>query len=345
MKTKKITDENVEKVRELIESNDKIVIVTHLSPDGDALGASLGLYHFLDAIEKDVNVVVPNAFPAFLSWASGSKEIVFFDKYPEFAAQLIEDAELIFCLDFNILKRLGDMSALVEKSSAEKVLIDHHLHPDDFCRVVISHPEVSSTGELIFRLICRMGAFDMINKHCAENIYMGMMTDTGAFVYNSNDPDVYFIISQLLGKGIDKDQIYRRVYCDYSENRVRLTGFAVTERMKIYPEYKTAVIYLSLEDLKNHRYKNGDTEGIVNIPLSIHDIVFSVFIREDKDKIKLSFRSVGNFPANLPATEHFGGGGHLNAAGGDFQGSLADAVKRIEEILPLYKHFLNDSGT
>jgi len=303
------------------------------------------LYHFLSVAGKNVNIVVPNGFPAFLSWLKGTKEIIHYDRQPEFAERLIAEAELIFCLDFNVLKRLNGatsdgLSQAVKNASAKKVLIDHHPNPDPFCDVVISHPEISSTSELVFRLICRIGSFDLIDKHSAESIYTGMMTDTGAFTYSSNDPDIYFIISQLLKKGIDKDVIYRNIYCNNSFDRVRLNAFAVYERMKIYEQYKTAVICLSLEDLKNHNYKNGDTEGIVNIPLTIHNIVFSVLVREDKDKINLSFRSIGNFPADVPASEHFGGGGHFNAAGGEFFGTFADAIKRVEEILPQYEQLL-----
>lgn len=340
MMTKKIADENIEKIRKLIETKDKIVIVTHLSPDGDAIGSSLGLYHFLNVIEKDVNIVIPNAFPEFLSWIKGNKEIVHFDKYAEFGTKLINEADLLFCLDFNTPKRVGEVRDAVINSSAVKVLIDHHLNPDDFCDVVVSHPEISSTSELIFRLICRMGFFELINKRCAESIYMGMMTDTGAFTYNSNDPDIYFIISQLLKKGINKDEIYRNVYNNNSEDRVRLNGFAVTERMTVFTQYNTAIISLSMEDLRRYNYKNGDTEGIVNIPLSIKDIIFSIFIREDRDKIKLSFRSVGDFPANRVANEFFNGGGHLNAAGGEFTGSLEEAVRSFEKILPEYEDLL-----
>ena len=344
MMVKKISEENIEKAEKLIKSSDKIVIITHISPDGDAIGSSLGLYHFLNVMEKEVNIIIPNGFPAFLSWLSGSKEIVQYDRYTEFAGKLIEEAELIFCLDFNVLRRLNGasngLSEAVKNSSAKKVMIDHHPNPDPFCDVVISHPEISSTSELVFRLICRIGSFDLIDKRSAESIYTGMMTDTGAFTHNSNDPDIYFIISQLLKKGIDKDVIYRNIYNNNSFDRVRLHGFAVHERMKIYPKYKTAVIRLSLEDLKNHNYKNGDTEGIVNIPLTIHDIVFSVLIREDKDKINLSFRSIGSFPADLPATEHFGGGGHHNASGGEFFGSFADAINYVEKMLPQYEQLL-----
>ncbi len=340
MMTKKIADENIEKVRKLIETHDKMVIVTHLSPDGDAVGSSLALYHFLNAIENNVTVVVPNGYPAFLSWIKGCKEIVIFDKYPDFATQLIEEAELIFCLDFNTPKRAGSMAEVLVKSKAKKVLIDHHLNPDTFCDVTISHPDISSTSELIFRLICRMGSFDLINKRCAESIYVGMMTDTGAFTYNSNNEDIYFIISQLLKKGIDKDAIYRSVYNNNSVDRVRLMGYALTEKMNIYPTYKTAIINLSLDDLNKHNYQSGDTEGVVNIPLTIKDIVCSIFVREDKEKIKLSFRSTGDFPVNKIASDHFGGGGHLNAAGGDFYGTLEETIVCIENILPEYEHLL-----
>ena len=344
MMSKIISEDNIEHVRKLIEKSEKIIIISHVSPDGDAIGASLGLFHFLRTIENDVTIIVPNAFPSFLSWLKGSKEILIYERYPEFATQLIEMADLLFLLDFNTIDRIEKMKECVEKSSAKKVMIDHHPNPTDFCDVVISHPNISSTSELIFRLVCRMGSFDLISKNCAESIYTGMMTDTGAFTYNSNSADIYFIISQLMKKGIDKDQIYRNVYNNYSENRIRLMGHVLKENLVIHKKYATSAIRLSLEDLEQFHHKIGDTEGLVNIPLTIQGIVFSVFFREDKEKIKVSFRSVGNFPANKVAAECFNGGGHLNAAGGEFIGSLADATSYFEKILPQYTAYFPEGN-
>jgi len=340
MLNKIITEENIQKAKKLINKYDKIIIITHTSPDGDALGSSLALYHFLIEYGKQVNVIVPNEFPEFLQWLPGVDQIIIAEKNLSLATETIEAAELIFFLDFNGLKRIEHLEPLVKESSAPKILIDHHLDPEEFCNVTISHPDISSTGELVFRFICRMGLFDYIDKSCAECIYTGMMTDTGAFTYNSNSPGIYYIISELLNKGIDKDAIYSKIYCDYSARKIRMQGYALFHKMKLFPYYKTSLISLSYKDHQRFRSQKGDTEGFVNIPLSIWNIVFSAFIREEKDVVRISLRSKGNFPTNQFAKEVFGGGGHLNASGGEFYGSLEDALRIFEEALPRYKHLL-----
>ncbi|MDR2843998.1 MAG: bifunctional oligoribonuclease/PAP phosphatase NrnA [Candidatus Symbiothrix sp.] len=337
MLNKIISEHHIQQAKKLIEKYDKIVIVTHVSPDGDAIGSSLAMYHFLLELGKSVNVLVPNNFPGFLKWMSGAKDIVVGEWKPALADELIQSAELIFCLDFNIPKRSGDLGARVEKSSAKKIMIDHHPEPGDFCDITISHPEISSTSELIFRFICRMGMFDDFTRTCAECIYTGMMTDTGSFTYNSNDPHIYYIISELLEKGMDKDVVYDRVYNHCSEGKLRLQGYVLYEKMKIYERYHAALIVLSHEEQQRFQWKRGDTEGLVNMPLSIDGIYFSVFIREEENMIKLSFRSKGAFPSNQFASDVFQGGGHLNASGGEFYGTLDEAVAKFETALLNYK--------
>lgn len=329
--------------QEQIEKAQKIVLVTHLSPDGDAMGSSLGLYHYLQDLGKEVRVVVPNAFPYFLKWMNGAKDVVVNTYIPTVAEALIKNADLIFCLDFNTLKRIGALGELVEQSSAKKILIDHHLDPDEDFDVVISYPKISSTSEIVFRLIAQLGDFERITSTLAECIYTGMMTDTGGFTYNSNDPEIFEIISMLLKKGVDRDHIYREVFNNYSEQRFRLLGFTLSQRMKIYPERKASLIYLSLEDQKQFNLTKGDTEGFVNYPLSIKGILFSVFIREDDELTKVSLRSQGDFPCNKFAADFFNGGGHLNASGGEFYGSVEDAISLFEEGLEKYADLLEES--
>ncbi len=329
--------------QEQIEKAQKIVLVTHLSPDGDAMGSSLGLYHYLQDLGKEVRVVVPNAFPYFLKWMNGAKDIVVNTYIPTVAEAFIKNADLIFCLDFNTLKRIGALGELVEQSSAKKILIDHHLDPDEDFDVVISYPKISSTSEIVFRLIAQLGDFERITSTLAECIYTGMMTDTGGFTYNSNDPEIFEIISMLLKKGVDRDHIYREVFNNYSEQRFRLLGFTLSQRMKIYPERKASLIYLSLEDQKQFNLTKGDTEGFVNYPLSIKGILFSVFIREDDELTKVSLRSQGDFPCNKFAADFFNGGGHLNASGGEFYGSVEDAISLFEEGLEKYADLLEES--
>lgn len=342
MLSKVIAQAEIDHARKWFDRAEKIVIVTHVSPDGDAIGSSLGLWHFLQSQEKTVHVIVPNAFPDFLRWMPGAKDIIRYDKYAEFADQLLQEADVICCLDFNVLSRIDEMADAVANSPARKMMIDHHLYPGNFCRIVISHPEISSTSELVFRLICRLGYFEDITKEGAECIYTGMMTDTGGFTYNSNNRQIYSIISELLSKGIDKDEIYRKVFHTYSENRLRLMGYVLYEKMRVYPQFHSALICLSQEEQNKFCTVKGDTEGFVNLPLQIKDVIFSVFLREDAEKkmIKVSLRSVGEFPCNQVAAEFFNGGGHLNASGGEFYGTLDEAVELFKRALVKYEDLL-----
>lgn len=341
MLTKVIEQSKIDHFTKWFERADKIVIVSHVSPDGDAIGSSLGLWHFLTSQDKNAYVIVPNAFPDFLKWMPGSKDILLYDRYKEFADQLIAEADVICCLDFNVLSRIADMADSVAASPARKILIDHHLHPEDFCGITISHPNISSTSELVFRFICRMGYFTEMSKNTAECIYTGMMTDTGGFSYNSNSPEIYFIISELLTKGIDKDDIYRKVYNTYSECRLRLMGYVLSQ-MKVYSGLNSALLTLTMEEQGRFDYVKGDSEGFVNIPLSIKDVCFSAFLREDSEKnmIKVSLRSVGDFPCNKVAAEYFNGGGHLNASGGEFYGTMDEAIAQFEKALKAFEPLL-----
>ena len=342
MLSKVISQANIDHVEKWFERADKIVIVSHVSPDGDAIGSSLGLWHFLNSQDKTVHVIVPNAFPDFLKWMPGAKEVIQYNRYKEFADKLIMEADVICCLDFNVLSRIDEMEEIVRVSPGRKMMVDHHLYPGDFARIVISHPQISSTSELVFRLICQLGNFSDITKEAAECIYTGMMTDTGGFTYNSNDREIYLIIGELLSKGIDKDEIYRNVFNTHSEGRLRLMGYVLYAKMQVFPLFNSALITLSREEQQKFQYKKGDTEGFVNMPLSMKDICFSVFLREDteKDMIKVSLRSVGTFPCNQVAAEFFNGGGHLNASGGEFYGPMEEAVALFKQALVKYEDLL-----
>ena len=342
MLSKVISQANIDHVEKWFERADRIVIVSHVSPDGDAIGSSLGLWHFLNTQDKTVHVIVPNAFPDFLKWMPGAKEVIQYNRYKEFADKLIMEADVICCLDFNVLSRIDEMEEIVCASPGRKMIVDHHLYPGDFARIVISHPQISSTSELVFRLICQLGNFSDITKEAAECIYTGMMTDTGGFTYNSNSREIYLIIGELLSKGIDKDEIYRKVFNTHSEGRLRLMGYVLYEKMQVFPQFNAALISLTREEQQKFEYKKGDTEGFVNMPLSMKDICFSVFLREDteKDMIKVSLRSVGTFPCNQVAAEFFNGGGHLNASGGEFYGPMEEAVALFKQALVKYEDLL-----
>lgn len=341
MISKIIAEELVHKAKKAIDEADKIAIVVHVGPDGDAMGSSLGMWHYLMTQGKSPVVVVPTAFPDFYAWMPGAAEVIVFENDIETATEQLQEAELILALDFNVPKRMGGMSDVVLATSAKKIIIDHHLHPGDFADIVISYPKISSTSELVFRLICRMGHFSQINLACAECIYTGMMSDTGGFTYNSNEQEIYVIIAELIKLGVEKDDIYRKVFNTYSEHRLRLMGYCLYQKMKVYPEYKAALITLTATEMEQFNFVNGDAEGFVNIPLSMAGVDFSVFMREDSDKIKVSLRSQGTFPTNKFSGDVFNGGGHLNASGGEYYGTMEDAVKLFEEALPGYKDFLN----
>jgi phosphoesterase RecJ-like protein len=345
MLTKVIAQTEIDRFYQWFTRADKVVIVAHVHPDGDAVGASLGLYHFMESQGKTVNVILPDAFPDFLKWLPGSKDILLYDCQKDTADRLIAEADIICCADFNALNRINNMTDAVRLSSARKIMIDHHPHPEEFCQITVSHPEISSTSELVFRLICRMGYFGSISQKTAVCIYTGMMTDTGGFTYNSNSRDVYFIIGNLLALGIDKDEIYRKVYNSWSESRMRLMGHLLTS-MKIYDNYRTALIRLGRNEQKQFNYARGDSEGLVNIPLSIKNVKLSCFLREDTERelIRVSLRSTGKFPCNRLAVEFFNGGGHLNAAGGERFGTMNEAVGVLEEALKKYEALLKVNG-
>lgn len=340
MLSRLVDEKNIKELRGLLETCEKIVITCHIAPDGDAIGSSLGLANVLNAIGKNVKVITPDMPPRNLMFLPGAKDIVVYTKYQEFAEQLLKDADLIFSLDYNDIKRIDRVGDALASSSAAKVMIDHHLFPGDFVDVKISHPEVSSTSMLVFRVLCRLELFPYIDKEAAACIYTGMMTDTGNFSYNSNDPDLYIVISELLRKGIDKDAIYSKVYNSNTPDRLRLNGYAVAQKMKVYEDYNGALITLTRNELNSYHYQKGDTESLVNVPLSVPDMLFSFFLREETDYIKVSARSKGEVPVNRICEEYFNGGGHKNAAGGEFYGTMEEAVARFEEILPVFKNII-----
>lgn len=335
-----IDEKAVKRVRDLLEVSERIVITCHLTPDGDAIGSSLGLQHTLSALGKTVAVVTPDMVPKSLMFLSGAKEAVAYTRHEEFATKLLNDADLIFCLDFNESKRVDQMETALVSAKAPKVMIDHHPHPSDFVDVIISHPEASSTSILVFRLLCRLELFSRIDLHAAECIFTGMMTDTGNFSYNSNEPDLYIVIAELLRKGIDKDKLYQKACNTFSESSLRLCGHALAEKMEIFADHRCALIVLDTKELEHFHYEKGDTEGLVNKPLALPQIIWSVYLREDPAQIKVSMRSKGEFPVNEICRNVFGGGGHLNAAGAEFKGSLNDCITTLKSAMADYDKYL-----
>ena len=336
-------------IHTFIQPAQHVVLLTHQSPDGDAMGSSLAMYHYIKSLGKEAHVIVPNAFPEFLAWMPGADSVLLYDSQKAQADTYLEAADLVICTDFNAPSRIGALGDKMLSLTCPKVMIDHHLHPSDFADFIVSVPEASSTCELVYNLITTTGAADLpstgaadlpLNSNIAQCLYTGLMTDTGNFSYNSNRPQIYPMIASLIEAGVNKDAIYNAVFNQYSVDRMKLVGYCLYQKMRVFPEHHVALIYLNRKELYRFNFQKGDAEGIVNMPLQSKDIHYSVFMREDKatpdemeknggikTKIKLSFRSQGDRPVNVFASEVFNGGGHANAAGGEYYGTLAEAVQ------------------
>lgn len=341
-------------MKQLTEQAQHIVIFTHMAPDGDAMGSSLALWHHLQqsaVSDQSSVIIVPNAFPAFLSWMPGADRIRIYEKESEVCNQLIEEADLFICTDFNDPKRIGPMGEKMLANPAKKILIDHHLM-DERIRGLVdeglwseihSDPAASSSCEIVYNELRNEGVNELTTD-IANCIYTGLMTDTGNFSYNSARCELYEIIAELVRAGVNKEAVYDAVFNQYSTDRMRLTGYALYRKMRIYPEYHLALITLDADELDRFHYQQGDCEGLVNMPLQIADVYYSVTMREErakpgtpKSRIRLSFRSQGDRPVNIWASEVFHGGGHMNASGGEVFGTINQAVRLFEDT---YKKYL-----
>jgi bifunctional oligoribonuclease and PAP phosphatase NrnA len=328
-------------IKKILANKSKIVITTHLNPDGDALGSSLGLYWFLKELGHDVIVILPNEYPDFLQWLPGNETVIDYVKRRKQVQSWIEEAEIIFFLDHNDVKRAGDMKEILTSLKAKKIMIDHHPYPQMDVDFAFSSTEASSTAEMVYEFIISVDGRDFISKTVAECIYTGIMTDTGCFSYNSSRARTFEIVSHLLSLNIPKDEIFRHIYDNFSAQRMRLLGYCLNEKMQVLPEYRTAYMSISLEEQERFNFAPGDSEGFVNYPLSIKGISFTAFFVERKDKVKISFRSKGNFQANGFSEKNFSGGGHVNAAGGESFLSLKDTIQKFLDLLPKYSGELN----
>jgi phosphoesterase RecJ-like protein len=319
----------------------RIVIVPHKGPDGDAIGSSLGLYHFIKEKGHEVVVIAPNDYPQFLKWLPGQEEILIFENQREHCLRLINEAEIIFTLDFNVLARTGEMEQPLRDAQATFIMIDHHPEPSDYANHTYSDSTMSSTCQMVYKFIQQLRALKNITPEIATCLYTGIMTDTGSFRYRSTTSDTHLVIADLIAKGADNTKIHQNVYDTFTENRLKLLGVAL-QNLRVNKELRTAYITLSQEELDANNFQKGDTEGFVNYGLSIEGVIFAViFIEHKQDKIvKMSLRSKGTFSVNEFARIHFSGGGHLNAAGGRSELSLWEAVEKFNKILPDYKEEL-----
>lgn len=327
----------------LVNSPKKVVIVTHYKPDADALGSSLGLAGLLKKKGHQVSVITPSDYPDFLHWMKGNDEVINYEKKENEAVanQLVADADLIFCLDFNCLKRINSLGEKVRDSKAMKVLIDHHLEPEDFAEFEYWSTEAAATTELVYDLVVKLGDKHLIDVDIAEALYAGIMTDTGQFKHPNTNKNVHIITAELMEIGADVSKVGKLIYDNNSIDRIRFIGFALSERLTILPEYNTAFFAISRSELQRFNSKTGDTEGLVNYALSIKGIALACLITEREDGINLSLRSKGDFSVNEFARENFDGGGHQNAAGGRTKLTLEETVKKFLALLPKYKHLLN----
>lgn len=325
--------ESILKLKALLKKSNQFVIVTHWSPDGDAMGSSLALYNYLLKLKKKVTVVVPNEYPEFLHWLPGNNKVLNHQLHPDKVAKAVAKADAVFTLDFNSYKRIEKLGEVIAASNAVKVLIDHHQQPDKFAQIVFHDVKACSTCELVYDVIVALGGKNLIDKKIASCLYTGLMTDTGSFRFSSVTSKTHLILADLLQKGAVPYQIHEAIYDTYAANRLKLLGHSLSRKMVVIPEKKTAFIVLTHDELNEFSYQKGDTEGLVNYPLSISGIKFSGFFVEMDGKVKISFRSKGKFDVNQFARTYFHGGGHINAAGGKSDLDLEATIAKFLDIV------------
>lgn len=320
------------KFKAILKKANNIIITTHWSPDGDAMGSSLALYNYLVKLGKSVKVVVPNAYPEFLDWLPGNKQVIIHQKNEAKVEKLIKAADLIFTLDFNSLKRIEKLGESIVNSAVPIVMVDHHQMPENYATYYFHDVKACSTCELIFDLIVGLGGKKLIDKKIAACLYTGIMTDTGSFRYPSVTAKTHLVISELLKTGMIPADIHSAIYDTYSYERLKLLGYLLSEKMAVIINMPVAYFAITEGELKRFNYQKGDTEGIVNYPFSIKGIKVCALFMESEGYIKISFRSKGKLDVNKFAREHFSGGGHINAAGGKSDLSLEETVNKFTSL-------------
>ena len=325
----------------VIQAPKKITVVSHVNPDGDAIGSSLAFSQFLRKLGHEVEVMVSNDFPEFLAWMPGASQIHVYDKESEHCDRILESSDVMAILDFNHISRAGLIQDKLKSLDVNKILIDHH-RDTDFGQFAcsLSDTQVSSTSELVAETILHYGEC-YVDEAIATNILVGIVTDTGSFAHSIYHPGTFAICAKMVEKSVSYNQIHQLVYDTFSENRLRLLGYSISNKMEILDEYATAIISLTKEELAKFDYQVGDTEGVVNYPLSLKKIKMSVLVTERQGVIRFSFRSKGVFSVHEVAQKHFNGGGHTNAAGGTLSCSMEEALEKLHQVLPEYQEMLN----
>lgn len=328
--------ENIKELKALLNYPKDIVIVTHRNPDGDAIGSSLGLYHFLNKLGHTVRMVSPSEYPEVFSWMKDIEKIIVYDVEPEDSSAVIDRADMIFCLDFNALDRIDKVGELVDKAKGARVMVDHHLYPEPFADFILSDTAASSTCELVFDLIMGLGWKEHMDHIIGECLFTGILTDTGSFKYGTS-AKLFRIVAELIEFGVDDYRLQDLIFNSMNEKHLRLLGHCLHNRMEILEEYQTGIITLTKEDYANFDIQRGDTEGIVNFLLKVKNVKVAAFITEQPTIVKISLRSKGDFSVQEIARRHFKGGGHKNASGGYSFQSLNATVRRFKSVLPHYK--------
>lgn len=327
--------ENIKDLKQLLSMPKDIVITTHRNPDGDAVGSSLGLFHYLNQLGHSTTMIAPSDFPHIFAWMPQIHDIMIYDNDPEASKKVVEKADIIFCLDYNALERIDRLGEIIAPLKATKVMIDHHLYPEPFPDFTLSDTSASSTCELVFDFIEMLGDKGRISPRIGECLFTGILTDTGSFKFGTS-PKLFRVVAQLLEIGVDDYTVQDLVFNCLTEKHLRLLGHCLYNRMEIVPEYQTAIITLTKEDYAEFDISRGDTEGIVNYALKMKKIKVAAFITEQPTIVKLSLRSKGDFSVQEIAKKYFRGGGHKNASGGASFFSLAATVRKFKELLPKY---------
>lgn len=338
-----LTDQEAAILRETIAASHRIVVCAHKSPDGDAVGSSLGWAGYLRSLGKKVDICVPDMIPDSISWLPGAAGILRYDRQPELVQRAFDEADLVCCVDFSSEGRLDEMDHVLLGCKTQRVIIDHHLAPNLEAKLLVSQPHASSASDLVFRVVWQLGGFPQMDQTWAACIYCGMMTDTGGFTYNSTQPYIYYIICLLLTKNIDKDKIYRNVFNNARIPAVRFRGYLMNEKLQVVEGLHASFYTVTRKELKKYDFIKGDLEGLVNVPLTIKGHKLSISLREDTDidnRILVSLRSVDDFPCNKMAAEFFNGGGHRNASGGKLLCSIQEAEQIALKAILAYADML-----